>query len=108
MQREQSRIKPYTIAGCMVTGVIVQYLLLAATIRLTSNTAAGLMVPAAACYFGAWGAFMVAVRKRVYRFVRIYYSNGFFINAKESSRHAILKTAGLTVPVALVTALLAR
>ena len=92
----------------MVPGVIVQYLLLAVTIRLTPHAAAGLMVPAAVYYFAAWGAFLVAVRKRVYRFVRIYYGNGFYINAKESSRTAILKTAGLTVPVALVVMLLAR
>ena len=108
MQREQSNVKPYTMAGTMMLGIIMQYLLLAVTIRFTSNTAAGLAVPAAVYYFGAWGVFLVAVRKRVYRFVRIYRNNGFYINAKESSRSAVLKTAVLTVPVALVTALLAR
>ena len=108
MQREQGSIKPYTMAGFILLGVIVQYLLLIVSVRFTSNTAAGLMAPAAVYYFGAWGVFLVAVRKRVYRFVRIYHNNGFYINAKESSRNAILKTAALTVPVALVTVLLAR
>lgn len=108
MQREPGRVKPYTVAGMMLFPQIVQYLLAIAVIRFTAGRAAGLSIPAFALYLSAAPAFLIAVRKRVYRFVRIYCNNGFYINAKESSRNAVLKTLALSVPAALFLTLASR
>lgn len=82
-----------------VAAFFVLYMLLA---RLTSPLIYAMLLPGMLVFLSSYGMFLLAARKRISRFVRMYVTNCFFLNADESSAKAMRRSLLLGITAALL------
>lgn len=69
---------------------------------ITTPLCAAMLLPGALVFLSSYGIFLLAARKRVGRFVRMYVTNRFFLNADSSSAKAMQLSLLLGAACALV------
>ena len=89
-----------TPAALMLLGIVLA--------GITEDRTAGMALTPVTVYLLCYCVFMIACRKRVFRFVRMFYNNRFYINAKESSRFVLYETLAAVLVAALLLMLFAR
>ncbi|MBQ6735062.1 MAG: hypothetical protein IJR00_09150 [Lachnospiraceae bacterium] len=108
MEKRRSTVRPYTmtkgtlfpVASLMLLGIVLA--------RMTEDRTAGMALAPVMVYLMCYCIFMIACRKRVFRFVRMYCNNRFYVNAKESSRFVLYETLGIVFVAAVLLVLFAR
>lgn len=88
------------VAALMLLGIVLA--------RLTEDRTAGMALVPVLVYLVYYCVFMIACRKRVFRFVRMYCNNRFYINAKESSGFVLYETLAVVLVAAALLILFAR
>ena len=97
-----SAIKADRLTRRMLLPPVAFFLLYLLLARITTPLSSAMLLPGALVFLSSYGMFLLAARKRISRFVRMYVSNLFYLNAELSSAKAMRQSLVLGVCGALV------